>query len=256
MTLANVDQTQISVLETDPEQEILFQTKVATALMKVVKQNANGKFVTKLNGKDFLGFEAWQTIARMNQCNVVIDSTEPIFGDMGEIIAYDSWASVTRPDGQVVAKANMECGMDSFPTRGKKGREKHKACKSTSQTWAGSKACRMAFSFVAVLAGFEATTAEEMVEDNGQQPTGKPATRRKSAHFCEEHNSDRKDKDSNGNYYHPEDKNFCVEGIGMLNAKGQLIPEPEPDPTPEQVDETPSEQDKTEGRDFPDQAEH
>lgn len=60
--------------------------------------------------------------------------------------------------------------MDAFPVQGKAGREKDKAAKSTSQTWAGAKACRMAFSFVAVLAGYEATTAEEMTahDDSGE----------------------------------------------------------------------------------------
>lgn len=163
MTLAKTEHSELVLVESDPEREILFQTKVANALMNVIKQGQAGKFVTKIQGKDFLGFEAWQTIARMNQCNVVVESTVPILDEAGDIIAYDSWAKVTRADGELVSRANMECGMDAFPVRGKEGRERHKAAKSTSQTWAGAKACRMAFSFVAVLAGYEATTAEEMI---------------------------------------------------------------------------------------------
>ena len=46
-------------------------------------------------------------------------------------------------------------------------------------------------------------------------------------HFCEEHNADRPSADSNGNFYHQEGDNYCVEGIGMLNGNGQLIEQPE-----------------------------
>ncbi len=162
MALQKADYSELATIESNPKDELLFQTKVANALMDVVAQNT-GKFVTKIGNKDFLGFEAWQTIARLNQCSVIVESTEPIYDAENEIIAYDTWAKVIRAGGELVARANMECGMDSFPTRGKEGRERHKAAKSASQTWAGAKACRMAFSFVAVLAGYEATPAEEMM---------------------------------------------------------------------------------------------
>ena len=116
MTLANYEpSTSLVVVESDPEQEILFQTKVANALMDVIKKSQTGKFVTNIHGKDFLGFEGWQTIARMNKCNVIIESTEPIYDEDGNIISYDSWAKVVRSDGEIVSRANMECGMDAFP---------------------------------------------------------------------------------------------------------------------------------------------
>lgn len=160
-----------------PAEEIAFQSECANALMAVVNKQKGKKnpFVVQMKDKQFLTFESWQTIARLNNCDILGESTTPILDDEGRIIAYDSWATVVdRVTGRVVSRANMECGMDAFPVQGKQGREKHKACKSASQTWAGAKACRMAFSFVAVLAGYEASTAEEVTGNAPESRTAAP----------------------------------------------------------------------------------
>lgn len=151
----------------EPTAFMAFQARCADALMAVIKQQTDqgrgNQFVARIQEKDFLMFEAWQTIAHLNGCSVLVTETNAIHDSNGTIIAYESWASVVeKKTGQVVGRGNMECGMDSFPTRGKEGRDKDKSAKSASQTWAGSKACRMAFSFVAVLAGYEPTPADEM----------------------------------------------------------------------------------------------
>ncbi len=164
MTLARREEsTDITHLPL-PEQVLEFQTRCANALMGVIEQQKGNKnpFMAMIDGKRFLTFESWQTIARFNGCHVLVESVEPIIED-DQIIAYKAWASVVDGKaGAVRSRAEMECGLTAYPTQGKEGREKHKAAKSAAQTWAGAKACRMAFSFVAVLAGFEATTAEEM----------------------------------------------------------------------------------------------
>lgn len=151
----------------NPAAYMQFQGQCAAALMDAIKKQTldgkDNKFVIQIQQKDFLTFEAWQTLAMLNGCSVIVTETNEIKDSNGVVIAYDSWAScIEKSTGLVVARANMECGMESFPTQGKTGRDRNKAAKSASQTWAGSKACRMAFSFVAVLAGYEPTPADEM----------------------------------------------------------------------------------------------
>lgn len=152
----------------DPEEYMGHQAKIAKAVMKVISEQGDnkGKWVTDIQGKEYLHFEAWQTIAIMNGCTIYVESTEEVYVD-DKLVAIRAWASVRTMAGGIAARAVMECAMDAFPTQGKSGRDKYKAAESAAQTWAGSKACRMAFSFVAVLAGYQATTAEEMQESSG-----------------------------------------------------------------------------------------
>jgi len=82
------------------------------------------------------------------------------------VVAYEAKVDLWR-DGQKIGSAIMSCGLDEFPCRGKTGWAKHKAAKSAAQTWAASKAYRMNFAYIAVLAGYEPTPAEEVIE---QQP--------------------------------------------------------------------------------------
>jgi len=157
----------------DPEAMLAFQTKAADALMRVITDGPGTKFVTKIGDKDFLGYEAWQVLAHFNGCHTELEGgIEDVRSDDGALVAYGAVARVVEnATGVVRSRAYMECGLTSFPTQGKEGREKHKAAQSAAQTWAASKACRMAFSFVAVLAGFEAVTAEE-VADAGTSSDG------------------------------------------------------------------------------------
>ena len=78
--------------------------------------------------------------------------------DHGLTTGYIAKVNITK-DGAVVASGIMPCGFDDFPCRGKDGTAKHKAAMSAAQTWAGAKAARMRYAWVAVLAGFEPTPA-------------------------------------------------------------------------------------------------
>lgn len=72
-------------------------------------------------------------------------------------------------DGAVVSRASAECGPDE-PAWANRPRY---ARRSMSITRATSKACRLALSWIAVLAGYEATPAEEVVE--GEVVAAEPA---------------------------------------------------------------------------------
>jgi hypothetical protein len=222
MTLANtIDQTamiQRGPNLPDPASVMKFQGQCANALMDVIKQqDDNGrdnKFLVKISGKDYLTFEAWQTIAQLNGCSVIVDQTSEITDSNDVVIAYDSWASVIeKSTGLVVARANMECGMTSFPTQGKLGREKNKAAKSASQTWAGAKACRMAFSFVAVLAGYEPTPADEMPQGGtgiaNERPQLATENDNQLLRICPVHNQEWRQSQKQKEPAHRTDNGWC-----------------------------------------------
>ena len=155
----------------DPKVMLAHQSNVAKALMDVIKnqvadEKGNTAFAVKIGkekGKDFLTFESWQFLARMNNCHVELEGEMLNVVEEGNVVAYGCYVGVYDDvTGVRRSRAYMECGANSFPTQGKQGREKVKAAQSAAQTWAAAKACRMVFSFVAVLAGYQPTTAEEM----------------------------------------------------------------------------------------------
>src|SRR6185503_18345281 len=72
---------------------------------------------------------------------------------------------VRMSDGAVLTRASAECGMDENTW---KNRADY-ARRSMAVTRATSKACRIAFSWVMVLAGYEATPQEEIPhEESGR----------------------------------------------------------------------------------------
>ena len=156
--------------EHSPQRMLDHQANISKALTDVIaNQKAKDKtgsnaFLAKISGKDYLTFESWQLIARFNQCHVELENEIlPIYGADGQIVAYGAYVIVIDDyTGTRRARAYAECGLTSFVTQGKVNHDKVRAAQSAAQTWAGSKACRMVFSYVAVLAGYEATTSEEM----------------------------------------------------------------------------------------------
>jgi hypothetical protein len=84
---------------------------------------------------------------------------------------------VRMSDGIVVARATAECGMDE-PTWASRARY---ARRSMAATRATGKACRLAFSWIMALAGYDPTPLEEMPTDVHDQrdvtPQSAPAKR-------------------------------------------------------------------------------
>ena len=160
MEKALVPQTQINLIPYEAPREVIKRaTEQANALMEIVEQK---NLYKAIEGKKYLVVDGWETIGAFNRVHALTDEVQPIMeGD--QTIAYEAKVSLWQ-DGIRIGSAIMSCGLDEFPCRGKEGQAKHKAAKSAAQTWATSKAYRMNFSWVAVLAGFEPTPAEEMPE--------------------------------------------------------------------------------------------
>jgi len=159
-----------------PQDVVTNATLQAKLLMDIVTKT--GCF-QEISGKKYLQVEAWETIGAFNRVHAVTESITPIIQD-NEVVGYDAKVNLLNQDGFVVGCAIMPCYFTENACKGKQGDAKDKACKSAAQTFATSKAYRMNYSYVAILAGYEPTPAEEMTGSDSTQPN-------RSEHFCKTH---------------------------------------------------------------------
>ncbi len=138
--------------------------KVADALMGVVRKR---DLSVQMNGKQYLLIEAWSLLGSLVGCFPEVVWTRPVKrGDVTE--GWEARAEVHTLAGSAVAAAESMC-MRSEITRKRDGTvverwknaEEH-AVRSMAQTRATSKAMATALRFIAVLAGFQGTPAEEI----------------------------------------------------------------------------------------------
>ena len=161
---------QIAVLERsairrlDPEDAIAQAKKWADALMRVVKET---RIAVNISGREYLKVEAWQTLARFNYCWIDTEWTRDIKDEEGRVLGVEARARLMSLDtGQSLGGAEGSCMMDE-ELEGRDGQvierwSEYYAVKSMAQTRAQGKVGRMAYAWVAVLAGYESTPAEEM----------------------------------------------------------------------------------------------
>lgn len=162
-----------------PAEVVENATTQAKLLMNIVDQT---KCFQEISGKKYLQVEAWETIGAFNRTHAETESIEPINKE-GEVIGYSARAQLWK-DGEVVGGAIMPCFFTENCCKGKEGDAKHKAAMSAAQTFATSKAYRMNFSYVAILAGYQPLPFEEVTEDMHQ-----PAQPHTNEHWCEKHNT-------------------------------------------------------------------
>lgn len=137
----------------NPELDVEYAKRAAKALMAVLD-------VSKpliMNGKKYLYVEMWQTIAQFFNTTVGTESTTEILKD-DKNWGYIAKSLLYNKDGVVVGGAEASCSRDERNWTDKPDFQ----LRSMAQTRAMAKALRSRFGFVAVLAGVEATPAEEM----------------------------------------------------------------------------------------------
>jgi len=149
-------------LERAPEQVLAEAAKAAKALRDLVESKPK-KVV--IEGKTFLTFEDWLTVARFYGVTVAARGTDYV--ERGRARGYECHAeAILVSNGQVIGAAQAECLDDE-----KKWRDKPLfQLRSMAQTRAQAKALRSILSWVVVLAGYSPTPAEEMIE---QQNAGR-----------------------------------------------------------------------------------
>lgn len=159
-------------LQRAPEEVLREASLAAKALRDLVE--AKPKKVV-LNGKTFLQFEDWLTVARFYGVSVASRVTNYV--ERGRVQGYECHAeAILVSTGQVVGAGQAEC-LDDEPNwnmrpiyewrngqRFKVGEEKVPLfqLRSMAQTRAQAKALRSILSWVVVLAGYAPTPAEEM----------------------------------------------------------------------------------------------
>jgi len=138
-----------------PAEVVQRATEAADALAAVIKAK---KLFSSIQGKEYVRVEGWTTLAAMMGC--LPKEVSSVRRDDG---TYEATVELVRmSDGVTMTRASAECGMDE-PVWAKRP---DYARRSMAATRATSKACRLAFSWVMVLAGFQPTPAEEIPHDS------------------------------------------------------------------------------------------
>jgi hypothetical protein len=158
-------------------------TAVSRALMDVVRSQklsvqiwANGK------SNEYLLIEAWTMLGSMVGLFPRVVWTKPLEVD-GKRAGWEARVEVVTRDGSVVGAAESMCTRDES-TKKRDGAVLHRwadadehAVRSMAQTRATSKALATCLRFVAVLAGFAGTPAEEMPRDAQTRPAAQSTAR-------------------------------------------------------------------------------
>lgn len=141
-----------------PQQQVDRASEMAKVLQGVVRQ---AHLARKFGGeKEHLYFEAWQTIGQFFSCTPQTEWARAIKeGD--KIMGYEARVNVTNSEGRVIASAESMCMRDEPNWKNKP----LYALRSMAQTRTAGKALRSVFAWVAVLAGYSGTPAEEMSDD-------------------------------------------------------------------------------------------
>lgn len=150
-------------------------TRIANKLMEVVEQQqkAGKEMYSVISGKKYLRVESWAILIEEYEVNPNIISLNSYTDKDGNIMGYEARCELQIHDAvhggtYVVAAGVMSCGMDEWPTRGKHGEDKRRACMSAAQTWAMSKAARLKYGWVPMLVGYESLPYEELPDSSGQ----------------------------------------------------------------------------------------
>ena len=137
-------------------------SELATPLAKLI---ADKKLYSDIQGKRYVRCEGWTTLAAMLGVTPHEVSVTEHDG------AFTATVELRRlSDSVSVARASAECGGDEPQWD---GRPRY-ARRSMALTRATAKACRLAFSWIMVLGGYEATPAEEIPTDDTVRLPGAP----------------------------------------------------------------------------------
>jgi hypothetical protein len=144
-----------------PEVVLAEAAKAAQALRQVIESKPN-KCV--INGKTFLQFEDWQTLGRFYGITAAARTTSYL--EQGRVRGYECHAeAILVSADQVIGAAQAMCMDDEDKWRNKPLFQ----LRSMAQTRAQAKALRGVLAWVAVLAGYSPTPAEEVDGGNSSR---------------------------------------------------------------------------------------
>lgn len=149
-------------------------SEVATSLRDVIEKQ---RLSVNIQGRKFVRCEGWTTLGTM--LGVLPREVSVERADDG---TYTAVVELVRMnDGAVMSRASAECGADESTWRNRP----NYARRSMAVTRATGKACRLAFSWVMVMSGYEPTPAEEMPPEPDAGPRSIPQDAPSSAPVVE-----------------------------------------------------------------------
>ena len=164
------ESTSLVLQASDPVEVVQRATRIANALRDVISKN---KLASQISGREYVRCEGWTTMGAMLGVTPHEISVTEHDGIFTAVVAL-----CRIGDGVEIARASAECGApDELDRRGQplwSARPRY-ARRSMALTRATSKVCRLAFSWIMTLAGYEATPAEE-VPSGGFEEHQQPAS--------------------------------------------------------------------------------
>ncbi len=151
--LGEVQQSGLVFGSIEPDAIIERASLVANRLADIVKKK---KLSLNISGREYVRIEGWSAVIAL--LGIFPDAVYCNRLDRKEEIAYEArvrlrhWSGRLVGDGQALASS----------LEGKPWGKNEFSIKSMAQTRALGKACRLGFGWIMSLAGYEATTAEEM----------------------------------------------------------------------------------------------
>jgi hypothetical protein len=131
------------------------------------------KLYSVISGRKYVRVEGWVPLARMN--GVIPREVENVGHEDGRYVARVQLVRVA--DGMVLTEASSECG---GPEEEMWQKRPPYARRSMAATRATGKACRLAYSWIMALGGYEPTPAEEMPTNGDVIDLPPPAEKKQS----------------------------------------------------------------------------
>lgn len=157
--------------EATASQVLALAQERAVILADVIKKQH--LYVT-ISGRDHVLVEGWTFLGSMVGLFPTVVWSRPVLAADGAILGAEARVEVISASGDVRGSAEACC----LYAESKWANRDFYALRSMAQTRATSKALRLPLGFVMVLAGYEATPAEEMPDDDSEHPRSAPSTRR------------------------------------------------------------------------------
>ena len=156
---------ELGVVE-NPQSVVNNAVKVAKILKNVVDKSKK-KSIIVVNNNEYLMFPAWQTLSQFYGFSAQTEWTKRLKTEEGKFVGYEAKAVlINLRTGQTYPGAEASCLVTEPNWIGKQ----EFTLKSMAQTRACSKTLANQFRWVATLAGFEGTPAEEMPPANEVDP--------------------------------------------------------------------------------------
>lgn len=152
--------------EADPESVLQRAQARAQALMRVVRER---KLSVRLPGGEYLRFEAWQVLGAMYGVTPVVVQLTEERDESGVLVRASARAEARWRGTVVLSAAESECSREEVVISRRTGTQQKRwshatdaQIKGMAQTRACARALRQCLAWVACLAGYQPTPAEEL----------------------------------------------------------------------------------------------